>query len=107
MHDEGRFSITARLLLTEIQRERLLALCQQRHADVADVITEIIGNYLDHRQDLSVASVAAPPASPEEREALHRHLRQLRMQASRLGPETPPWLRQYIAELEQEIAAQR
>jgi len=107
MQEEGRFSITVRLLLTEIQRERLLALCQHEQHDVADVVTEIVGSYLDRRDDLTVADVAPPPTSPAEHAALQRHLRQLRMQASRMGPETPPWLRHYIAEIEQELAGKR
>lgn len=107
MQEEGRFSIAARVLLTDSQRERLLALCQQRQADVSDVITEIISRYLDQQADLSVAEVAAPPASPDEHAALQRHLRQLRLQASRMGAETPPWLRQYIAEMERDIRGKR
>ncbi|HEX6292580.1 MAG TPA: hypothetical protein VFZ66_25570 [Herpetosiphonaceae bacterium] len=107
MHDEGRFSIAVRLLLTANERERLLALCQQEQADVSDVVTKIIASYLDRRDDLTVAAVAEPPASPDEHSALQRHIRQLRMQASHMGTETPPWLRHYIAELEQELRGKR
>jgi hypothetical protein len=107
MQEEGRFSIAARLLLNDVQRERLFALCQQRHADVSDVISEIVGEYLDRRDDLLVADLAAPPATPAEHDALQRHLRQLRLQASRMGAETPPWLRNYIADLEREISGKR
>ena len=107
MQEEGRFSIAARVLLTNAQRKRLLALCQQRQADVSDVITEIVGEYLDRREDLSVAEIASPPESSAERNVLRRQLHQLRIQASQYGSETPAWLRQYIAELEQEIASQR
>lgn len=107
MQEEGRFSIAARVLLTDPQRERLLALCQQRQADVSDMITEIVSQYLDQHDDLSVAEVAAPPASPAEHDALQRHLRQLRIQASRMGAETPPWLRAYIAEMERDLRGNR
>jgi hypothetical protein len=107
MQEEGRFSIAARLLLTDVQRERLFALCQQQHADVSDVISEIVGQYLDRRDDLLLAELAAPPASSDDHDILQRHLRQLRIQASRMGAETPPWLRHYIADLERDINNKR
>ena len=107
MQDEGRFSITVRLLLTETQRERLLALCQREQRDVVDVVTQIIGSYLDQREDLTIADIAPPPRSPAEHTSLQRHLRELRMHAGQLGDEAPPWLRRYIAQLEQELAGKR
>lgn len=107
MQDEGRFSITVRLLLTETQRERLLALCQRERRDVVDAVTQIIGSYLDQREDLTMADVAPQPTSPAEHASLQRHLRELRMHAGQMGPETPPWLRRYIAQLEQELGGKR
>lgn len=107
MTQDGQFSIPVRLLLTSEQRNRLFVLCQQDHADVTDVVTKIIGNYLDTREDLIMPVEEAPDTTQAEHAALRRQLRQLRMQASRLGSDTPPWLHGYIAELEQELARTR
>ena len=107
MAQDGQFSIAVRLLLTDEQRGRLFALCQQEQADVTDVVTKIIGSYLDTRNDLTIEEQASPDTAHHEADALRRQLRQLRMQASRLGADTPAWLRGYITELEQELARTR
>lgn len=107
MPDQGQFSTPIRLLLTPTQRGRLLALCQERHADVTDVITEIVGAYLDTRTDLIVPPTTQQTPSTTDQMAIERQLRRLKMQAKQLGEDAPPWLASYIGELEQEVALSR
>jgi hypothetical protein len=99
-HNDGRFSIAARLLLNEAQRDRLLVLCRQEALDVSDLITRIVGAYLDERDDLPSVDRTPPPVSEDEQRQTRRILRQLRAQAGRLGDNAPDWLRAYIADLE-------
>ncbi len=107
MSEEGQFSLPIRLLLTPTQRGRLLALCQERQAELTDVVTEIVAAYLDTRNDLIIPPMTPEPPSPTDRMAVERQLRRLRMQAKQLGEDAPPWLASYIVELEQEVAQNR
>jgi hypothetical protein len=100
--DRGRFSIPTRVLLTRTQRDRLLALCRVEDRDPAEIISAIVGAYLDSRQDLGLPSDDSPPDAID-RESLRRHLRRLRMEANRLGADAPAWLGDYIADLEHEL----
>lgn len=101
-HDEGRYSINARLLLTHEQRLRLFALCQQRQLDLSDVLSEIVSAFLDSRDDLHVVERDTTAEDEQRRELQRRQIRQLRIQASRLGEHAPAWLRSYLADLERE-----
>lgn len=103
--DCGRFSIATRLLLTPTQRERLLALCRVEERDPTEVISAIVGAYLDSRDDLA-ASHTDSSATTSDHESLRRHLRRLRLEAQRLGDAAPTWLRGYIADLEHELTTQ-
>lgn len=102
--EDGHFSIPTRLLLTATQRARLLALCRQQGRDLTDVVSAIVGAYLDGRDDLVLPPETPAPAL-QDREALRRQVRRLRMEAQRLGAAAPAWLHAYIAELEQELRA--
>lgn len=100
MLEEGRFSIPVRLLLTQLQRDRLHALCLAQGLDMVDAVTMIVGEYLDNRSDLE-----APPAEPSpavDKRQIQRQIVRLRAQARSLGREAPAWLLAYIADLEQE-----
>jgi len=101
MQDDGRFSISTRLLLNTAQRDRLLALCQQEQVEVAELITRIVGEYLNARAD--VVRSDGGEAKTLDYALLERNLRQLRIQARQLGPEVPQWLQTYIADLEREL----
>lgn len=107
MEDDGRYSLPVRLLLNRTQRDRLLALCQREHADVVDIVTRIVGDYLDAHADLVPAEAAAPTTVLRDSDMLRRHLRRLKAQAQRMGTAAPPWLHSYIAELEQDLAQYR
>ena len=107
MAEEGRYSIIVRLLLTAEQRGRLFELCHRQQIDVVDALTNIIGDYLDRRDDLSPPSDNSASQAELQREATRRQLRQLRAQASRLGSDAPPWLNSYIADLEEDVRRER
>lgn len=107
MPDVGQFSTPIRLLLTPTQRGRLLALCQERQADVTDMISEIVGAYLNTRTDLVIPQTTPQSPSTTDQMAVERQLRRLKMQAKQLGDDAPPWLASYITELEQEVAQNR
>ena len=107
MEDDGRYSIPVRLLLNRTQRDRLLALCQHEHADVVEVVTQIVGQYLDTRPELVPAEAPAPTIVLHDSDMLRRHLRRLKAQAQQMGTAAPPWLHSYIAELEQDLAQVR
>ncbi len=103
--DRGRFSIPTRLLLTPTQRERLLALCRSDDRDPAEVVSAIVGAYLDSRDDL-VAPCHDSSSATSDHESLRRQLRRLRREAHRLGDNAPAWLRGYIVDLERELTPQ-
>ena len=103
MLEDGRFSIPIRLLLTQLQRDRLHALCLAQQLDIVDAVTMIVGDYLDTRSDLELPS-ATPPVEPAvDNRQIQRQIMRLRAQARTLGSDAPAWLLAYIAELEHEV----
>lgn len=98
----GLFSIPTRLLLTPEQRVKLEALVRERDVDLADLLSEIVGEYLDALPDLPApARPPDPGADPRTRRA---ELARLRARRDAAGNAAPAWLHAYIAELEAELA---
>lgn len=101
--EDGRFSIPIRLLLTQLQRDRLHALCLTQQLDIVDAVTMIVGDYLDTRPDLELPSSTTSVVPTVDNRQVQRQIMRLRAQARTLGSEAPAWLLAYIAELEQEV----
>lgn len=99
---QGAFTIPTRLYLSPVHRAQLERLIHERESDLAEVVSQIVGEYLD-------TLPAPPPASEpaDERSAeLHKRrseLMRLRAQKQAAGRQAPAWLSAYIAELEADI----
>jgi hypothetical protein len=105
----GQYVIPCRLLLTQEQRDRLERLLRKRGAELPDVLSEIVAQYLD---ELDEAELAEPLARLDDRQVLEerlksyrRDLRRLRLRQSQLAEAAPAWFAGYIADVEGEIAA--
>lgn len=98
----GLFSIPTRLLLTPEQRVKLEALVRARDADLAELLSEIVGEYLDAQPD---PPAPAPPADMgADLRTRRAELARLRARRDAAGSAAPAWLHAYIAELEAEVA---
>jgi outer membrane protein TolC len=100
---QGMFTIPTRLYLTPAQRARLEQLVREQEVDLADLVSQIVGAYLDALPD-----APPPPPTPIPDQAME--LRQRRSELQRLraryeaaGPDAPAWLGAYLAELEDEV----
>jgi hypothetical protein len=99
---EGLFSIPTRLLLTPEQRAKLEALVYAREVDLADFLSEIVGEYLDAQTDVQPLVAPVPDTAAELRRR-RAELARLQTRRDAAGRSAPPWLRSYIAALESEI----
>lgn len=99
---QGLFSIPTRLLLAPEQRAKLEAIVRARGVDLAELLSEIVAEYLDARTD--VRPLAPPPPDLAGELAKRRaELRSLRARRDAAGSQAPAWLDSYIAALEAEI----
>ena len=100
---QGAFTVPTLLYLSTEHRTRLERLVRDQETDLADLVSQIVADYLD-------TLPPAPPAPPEPAPDRSAELRQRRGELSRLrrqreaaGSDAPPWLSSYIADLEAEI----
>lgn len=100
---EGLFSVPTRLLLTPEQRARLEALVHARESDLATLLSEIVGEYLDaHGGDIQPVPQPGPDVAGELRKR-RAELARMRARRDTPGSVAPTWLLSYIAALEDEI----
>jgi len=99
---EGLFSIPTRLLLKPEHRAKLEALVYAREVDLADFVSEIVGEYLDTQTDVQPVVVPMPDTAAELRKR-RAELARLRSRRDAAGHAAPAWLVSYIAALEAEI----
>ena len=100
----GAATIPIRLFLTAEARRQIEAFTHAREIDLADLVSQIVADYLDTLPD-------TPPAlAPEPNRDSAEQLRQRRAELGRLharrdaaGAQAPAWLVSYIAELEAEL----
>lgn len=97
----GLFSIPTRLLLRPEQRAKLEAIVYAREADLAELVSEIVGDYLDAQAEVALPPAPAPSAAAELRQR-RAELARLRSRRDSAGS-AAPWLISYIAALEAEI----
>jgi hypothetical protein len=98
----GVATVPIRLYLTPVARQQIDEWTHSHEVDLADLASQIIGDYLD-------ALPETPPA-PEATSDSAAELRQRRAELSRLrarrdaaGAAAPAWLASYITELEAEV----
>jgi hypothetical protein len=105
--EEGRFTIPTRIFLTASQRDRLTALLLEQQVDLSELLTELLGSFLDHLPESAPADeVAAADDSERETELRQRRaeVRRLRARILTQGSAAPAWIIAYVCDLEREIA---
>jgi hypothetical protein len=100
---QGAFTIPTLLYLSTEHRARLELLVREQETDLAELISQIVSNYLDTLPP----APSAPPELPRDHSAELRQRRgelsRLRRQREAAGADAPPWLSSYIADLESDI----
>lgn len=99
---QGTFTIPTRLFLTLEQRKRLEVLIREREIELADLVSQIVGDYLEALPAFT-PPVEAPRDYRPEIQRYRAELARLRQQERDAGVNAPPWLAAYIAEIESEI----
>ena len=99
---EGLFSIPARLLLKPEHRAKLEAIVYAREVELSDLLSAIVGEYLDAQTDVQPLGPLVPDTAGELRKR-RTELARLRTRGDAAGRSAPPWLLSYIAALEAEI----
>jgi hypothetical protein len=100
---QGAFTVPTLLYLSAEHRARLELLVREQEVDLAELISEIVANYLDTLPAASAPPPAPPPDRPADLRQRRAELARLRVQRDTAGPASPPWLSAYIADLEAEI----
>ena len=102
---QGLFSIPTRLLLAPEQRAKLEAIVRARGVDLAELLSEIVAEYLDAQTDVRPVAPPAPDLAGVAGELGKRRteLRSLRARRDAAGSQAPAWLDSYIVALEAEI----
>src|SRR5215207_3397234 len=94
----GAVTIPIRLFLTAEARVRIEAWTHAREIDLADLVSQIIGSYLDTLPDTPPAPVPAPTTDgAEQLRARRAELGRLRARRDAGGAQAPTWLVSYIA----------
>ena len=95
-------TIPIRLFLTPVARQQIEAFTHARGIELADLVSQIVGGYLDTLPDAPPEPEPAPDNSASLRQR-RAELGRLRARRDAVGDAAPAWLRSYIAELEAEI----
>jgi hypothetical protein len=96
----GAMSVPTRLFLTPEARAHLEQLTHEHALDLADLVSQVLGAYLDTLPD------SPPEPAPDHTAELRQRrgeLGRLRARRDAAGGTAPSWLNGYIAELEAEI----
>src|SRR5262245_65646566 len=101
---QGAFTVPTLLYLSTEHRAQLEHLVRDQETDLAELVSQIVADYLD-------TLPPAPPPPPEPAPDRSAELRQrrgelgrLRRQREAVVPNAPRWLSAYIADLEEEIS---
>jgi hypothetical protein len=95
---ERVLAVPIRVYLTAEQRDMLLLYAQQHSAQVSELISQIVAEFLQELDDPTTAPES--PAQPHEQSGYRRELLRLRAHRANLGRRSPSWLDRYIADLE-------
>jgi hypothetical protein len=99
---QDRVSIPTRLYLTPEARSQIEQLTHQHTLELADLVSQIVGGYLDTLPDAPPEPTPVPDNSASLRQR-RAELGRLRARRDAAGNAAPAWLHSYIAELEAEI----
>lgn len=110
--EQGFFTISTRVYLTEKQRDQLKNLIQEREIELPDLLTELLVTFLEHQPDLRQSARNAASQEGEtigdlsdQEEAIRKRREEvyrLRKRAN-LDENAPRWVKSYIEDLEREI----
>ncbi len=102
MIQQGTYTISTRLFLTAEQRAKLEQLVRAERVDVADMVSTMVGTYLD---TLPTPENTAATSADRRMDTRQRRAELARLRARRdaAGTSAPTWLNTYIADLEAEI----
>jgi hypothetical protein len=110
--EQGFFTISTRVYLTEKQRDKLKNLIQEREIELPDLLTELLVNFLEHQPDLRQLAHNAASQEGEtigdlsdQEEAIRKRREELYRLKKRANfdQNVPRWLKSYIEDLEREI----
>lgn len=101
--EEGRFTISTRVFLSAAQRDRLQQLVLEEGVELPDLISKLLGSYIDGLP-APVAVAEEPVDISTELNQRRAELRRVRSRQRSAGADAPKWLAGYIKELEDEIA---
>jgi hypothetical protein len=103
-HPAGAATIPIRLFLTTEAREQIEAWTRTHEIDLANLVSQIVADYLDTLPDAPPAPAPAPNHDGAEQLRQRRaELGRLRARRDAAGAQAPAWLASYIAELEAEL----
>ena len=100
---QGAFTVPTLLYLSAEHRAQLERLVREQEADLAELVSQIVADYLD---TLPPAPLPPPEPVPDRAAELRQRridLARLRAQREAAGPQAPGWLNAYIADLEADI----
>lgn len=100
---QGAFTVPTRLFLSAAHRARLERMVREYEVDLADLVSEIVAQYLDA---LPAAAPPPPASAPDHSGELRKRraeLARLRGQQEAAGVHAPAWLSAYISDLEADI----
>jgi hypothetical protein len=97
-------TIPIRLFLTPMARQQIETWTHAREIDLADLVSQIVADYLQTLPDSETAPVSEPVAdSAAQLRQRRAELGRLRARRDADGAQAPAWLASYIAELEAEL----
>ena len=100
---QGAFTVPTLLYLSTEHRARLELLVREQETDLAELVSQIVADYLDTLPPAPPQPPEAPPDHTAELRQRRGELARLRRQREAGGQDAPPWLDNYIADLESEI----
>jgi hypothetical protein len=98
----GAATVPTRLFLTPMARQQIDQFTHAHQIELADLVSQIVADYLDTLPDAPPAPAPAGPASVDLKQR-RAELGRLRARRDAAGAAAPAWLSSYIAELEAEI----
>ncbi|MBC8162026.1 MAG: hypothetical protein H7Z42_12485 [Roseiflexaceae bacterium] len=99
---QGTYTIPARLFLTPEQRAKLDQLTRVERVDISELVTNVVGTYLDGLPAPEIVPNASTERSADTRKR-RAELARLRARREAAGAAAPAWLSTYIADIEAEL----
>ena len=100
---QGAFTVPTRLFLSPEHRISLERLVREQETDLANLVSQIVAEYLDALPPSQPLPPEVPTNNSAELRKRRAELARLHSQQQAAGAHAPAWLAAYIAELEGEI----